>query len=178
MSVGHPTHEPGYENRKGRLNSFAQQHLSSYSAHLQTPFPLDWRARLPQLVVGISAIPAVVRTMVPVVVASGVGTVVLAIVPAVIRIPVQLVVHTDMRARVPIVVPAGMPVVFAGPIPSLVIIVMGARRPCECREHCRCGQHQNSARDAPLSRLELGNHCCLHNASETDRNSRRILSPE
>src|SRR5262245_9818682 len=90
---------------------------------LAMPLPPQWAGR-PLRLIDTATIPVVVRAMVPGVVASRVGTVMLAIVPAVIGVPVQLVVPADMRARMPIAVPAVVPVVLSGLIPTLVVVVM------------------------------------------------------
>src|SRR5262245_3049350 len=98
MGSRHPAaDDASYQHPKGSLNRFPHHH--SFFLLGSREFANAGLAPRPKrLVVGITAIPVMVGAIMPVMMTSRVGTVVLAIVPAIIGIPVQSAVPADMRA--------------------------------------------------------------------------------
>jgi hypothetical protein len=133
MGIGPSADETAHQDRQGRLRNLA--HRLSFSVRTvwagftfyERDHSVEAVLALPDrpLVIVIATIPIMVRAAVPVVVTSGMRSVMPAIVPSIIWIPVQLVVLTIVPTGVPIAMVAAVPIVLAGLIPA-ILVVMGA----------------------------------------------------
>lgn len=82
----------------------------------------------------------------PIMVASGMGSIVLAAMPAIPGIPVRAAVPPEMRPGVPVMMPAMVPIMmFRGRVPVVPVpTAAGLSLACQPNEHGRNGNETRS----------------------------------